>query len=241
MRKYSAKRSDSFKTRYRLFLFEMAFDGLTAEDIVQDSFNSIEEFKKFKIDETLIDAYAANYYQKGYDEIVKYKDYKSLTVNEIWNRMNFEKNNLFQLTEDSKRKYVNEKYLDFYDKLKKSYENIFEKSFPKKAFEEMISTIVCSYCGISEDEIEDLGKEGSLYNKRSETRGYTLEIDRKEANGEYTEENCCMCCYWCNNAKTDEFGVKEFEYIAKGINNIWSERLGKKINFPTDIYSEEKK
>lgn len=231
MSKYSYKMNDSFKTRYRLFLFEMAFKGFTAEKIVQDMFTSIEEFKKLKIDENLIKAYAANYYQKDYNEIVEYKDYKSLTVNEIWNSMNFEKNNLFQLTEG---KYV-------YDKLKESYKTIFEKSFTKKAFEEMISTKVCSYCGISEDEIKDLGKEGNLYNKRSETRGYTLEIDRKEANGEYTEENCCMCCYWCNNAKTDEFGVKEFEYIAKGINNVWSERLGKKINFPTDIYSEEKK
>lgn len=102
----------------------------------------------------------------------------------------------------------------------------------------MIENKVCSYCGISEDDISELGKRGELNNKRSETRGYTLEIDRKEANGEYTEKNCCMSCYWCNNAKTDEFSVVEFKDIAKGINSVWEKRLGKAIEFPTKVYSE---
>ena len=242
MGKYDDKRNDSFKTRYKLFLFEMAFKGMTpmkliAKNTIKDI---IKEFEEFKIDKNLIDAYAANYYQKNYNEEVQYKKFDSLKVDEIWNSMSFEKNNLFQLTDYRHRKNVSDKYLIFYDGLKKSYEEIFEKLFPKNVFKQMINEKNCQYCGISEDTIATLGKNGKLYNKRSETRGYSLEIDRKEANQEYTQENCCMSCYWCNNAKTDEFNVKQFKEIARGINNVWNERLDRKekIEFPQNTIYE---
>ena len=83
----------------------------------------------------------------------------------------------------------------------------------------------CAYCGVSLEQIFLLGEKGKLYNKRSDTRGYSLEIDRKNPNQEYSKDNCCVSCYWCNNAKTDEFSVKEFKEIARGINNVWNERL----------------
>ena len=236
MNKYNDKKNDSFKTRYKLFLFEMAFSGLTAQELVKKK--DINDFKNFVIDKGLIKAYAANYYQKDYDEKVEYK-YKKLTVDKIWQNMSFERNNLFQLIEYKYRKNISEEYLTFYDTLKKSYEDIFKNTFPKDKFDKMIKSKKCSYCGISEADISFLGEEGNLYNKRSETRGYTLEIDRKEANDEYTEKNCCMSCYWCNNAKTDEFSVKEFEEIARGINKVWEKRLGKKIVFPTEVYKRK--
>ncbi|HPT73200.1 MAG TPA: hypothetical protein PLE74_13070, partial [Candidatus Cloacimonadota bacterium] len=59
------------------------------------------------------------------------------------------------------------------------------------------------------------------------TRGWTLEIDRKKPNLEYEEDNCVMCCYWCNNAKTDEFDDVEFLPIGNAINQIWNGRLGR--------------
>jgi hypothetical protein len=34
-----------------------------------------------------------------------------------------------------------------------------------------------------------------------------------------------MCCYWCNNAKTDEFTPTEFKFIGQMIGNIWNTRL----------------
>ena len=89
----------------------------------------------------------------------------------------------------------------------------------------MLEKTTCSYCGISLAQIEELGKNGKLNNKRSDTRGYTLEIDRKLPNLEYSKENCCMACYWCNNAKTDEFSPREFKPIAEGIRRTWNERL----------------
>ncbi len=234
MNKYNDKRNDSFKTRYKLFLFEMAFKRMTPKDIIAKE-DIINDFEKFEIDKHIIDVYAANYYQKKYNEKVQYKDEIALTVDEIWNNMYFEENNLFNLTEYKYRKNVSEKYLTFYNDLKESYIRIFKELFSEDDFEKMIKEKECQYCGISVDNIKDLGSQGKLFNKRSETRGYTLEIDRKEANKEYTKENCCMSCYWCNNAKTDEFSVYEFKEIARGISKVWNKRLGEEIiKFPED-------
>ena len=110
------------------------------------------------------------------------------------------------------------------------FEEVFNESgatekFTKEDFDEMLAKTTYSYCGISLAQIEELGKNGKLNNKRSDTRGYTLEIDRKLPNLEYSKKNCCMACYWCNNAKTDEFSPREFKPIAEGIRRTWNERL----------------
>jgi len=34
-----------------------------------------------------------------------------------------------------------------------------------------------------------------------------------------------MSCYWCNNAKTDEFTAEEFAVIGKAIAMVWHDRL----------------
>ena len=90
-------------------------------------------------------------------------------------------------------------------------------------FVEMLIKDNCYYCGISISQINELGKKNQLYTKRY--RGYCLEIDQKNAYGNYSDSNCVASCYWCNNAKTDEFTEDEFKNIACGINISWNERL----------------
>jgi len=59
-------------------------------------------------------------------------------------------------------------------------------------------------------------------------RGRDLEIERLKPKLNYDViENLVFCCYWCNNAKTDTFTVKEFEEVGRVIKNIWKERLKK--------------
>ena len=77
---------------------------------------------------------------------------------------------------------------------------------------------------ITEDMISDLIGEKQIHKKHI-TRGWSLEIDRKKPNHEYSEENCVWCCYWCNNAKTDEFTYKEFKKIGETIKTVWNDRL----------------
>ena len=81
----------------------------------------------------------------------------------------------------------------------------------------------CHYCHITLDEINTLADKQMLFKKNE--RGYTMEIDRKEPNLEYTNENCVPSCYWCNNAKTDEFDDVEFIPIAKEIRKVFDNRL----------------
>ena len=71
--------------------------------------------------------------------------------------------------------------------------------------------------------IEELAQKGKLYKKNE--RGWNMEIDRKKPNLEYTTDNCVAACYWCNNAKTDEFDDEEFEPIGEQIGNALLKRL----------------
>jgi len=89
---------------------------------------------------------------------------------------------------------------------------------------------VCSYCGISEKQIEILDNElkdhrnktlSTEYGLTSRHRGAKLEIDQIDPKQGYIDGNMALCCYWCNNAKTDTFSLSEFKSIAKGINEAW--------------------
>lgn len=91
---------------------------------------------------------------------------------------------------------------------------------------------ICGYCGIPEKCIEDL----SIQTKRFYSRGKTMEVDKMEPNQGYTKENIILSCYWCNNAKTDEFTLHEFKNIARGINKTWSKRLSEEVPFPEFTY-----
>jgi hypothetical protein len=37
------------------------------------------------------------------------------------------------------------------------------------------------------------------------TRGFSFEVDRRNPKGKYSVGNCVLCCYFCNNDKSDVF------------------------------------
>ena len=88
----------------------------------------------------------------------------------------------------------------------------------------------CHYCGITQDEIQRLFDRKQVKTKRQETRGKVLELDRADPEQPYEMlENLRLACYWCNNAKTDEFSEEEFQPIAQAISTVWSQRLKRNI------------
>ena len=100
---------------------------------------------------------------------------------------------------------------------------VFPLSSFKKIYDPDPAKRICYYCKISDAEIKKLRSRGKIYSKVS--RGYSMEIDRLKPNLEYSEKNCVLACYWCNNAKTDEFTSSEFEdHIGPGISTIWEDR-----------------
>ncbi len=86
----------------------------------------------------------------------------------------------------------------------------------------------CEYCDITEDEIKTLLESDRLHTKRIDTRGKKLEYDRKIPELPYGQiDNVVLCCYWCNNAKTDTFTHEEFKEVGKAFTTIWRKRLAK--------------
>lgn len=98
----------------------------------------------------------------------------------------------------------------------------------------------CCYCGIDELSLKEYF-EKNQDSKRFQ-RGKSLEIERiltDKNNNFYNKENCSLACYICNNAKSDLIFYKDFEPIAKGINEFWSKKLNKNIDFPYKFYKKD--
>jgi len=94
----------------------------------------------------------------------------------------------------------------------------------------------CSYCGATQEQINEIDKKEKLKQEKSEdyqesygltsrTRGKKLEVDQIDPKRGYVEGNITLCCYWCNNAKTDTFSAQEFKEIARGINIAWNMKI----------------
>jgi hypothetical protein len=88
-----------------------------------------------------------------------------------------------------------------------------------------IDALVCPYCHLTQAEFTRLQVAGQLYTKRLRTRGTSFEADCREPYLGYKSRNVVACCYWCNNAKTDEFTAAEFAPVAAALAQVWRARL----------------
>jgi hypothetical protein len=79
--------------------------------------------------------------------------------------------------------------------------------------------LICHYCGLSEIESQKISTLGLLRSNRfpqngvisrGKSRGVWLEVDRFTPEGLYSRENCVICCYFCNNDKSDVFNGREY-------------------------------
>jgi hypothetical protein len=192
----------SFKTVFDQYLF-YRFSRGKQSDI------GIDDFKTFESKPEIIEEYVNDYWQKEYkfnQEGIWVKNIK-----EIGNDIYFWEKNI-------ENEAVAQKCMDYYK------DEIFKKRYSYLEFKDLLGKKICYYCGISEDDIELLITRHKI-NKKKLTRGWTLEIDRKKPNLDYTPDNCVRCCYWCNSAKTDEFDDVEFIPIGQAIKKIWDDRL----------------
>jgi hypothetical protein len=123
--------------------------------------------------------------------------------------------------------------------LEKKFEDIFKNELPLKDFEVIYDMDrKCHYCGISIEQIEKLIENKSILTKRLLTRGRSFEVDKIDPNGDYSKDNIALCCYWCNNAKSDEYTSEEFKTIGVKIKEIWNKRI-KEINLKYGCEIEE--
>jgi len=155
-------------------------------------------------------------------EFIYLSTVKKMTYEEISKKLGIEKNQLSKWWEECKperekiskirtlynrKKFKNIPFPEFYDWYQKQENH-------------------CHYCGVTEEEIDTLIKEGKITTKRLTTRGRKLELERRLPNLEYDRiDNLVLCCYWCNNSKTDEFTEAEFRPIGIDFGKIWKNRL----------------
>jgi hypothetical protein len=197
---YLVKANDSFTTKLNLFLFSWA--------IKQDSeIPNIENFRNFEISSDLVELYTTEYWQYEPDYPIK-----GISCDDIYKQIDKVKNEQKGLFAEFKIDYL---------------KNQFPEIFPISEFDDLLKNNECAYCQITTEEIVNLANAKQLHKKNY--RGWSLEIDRKDSNLEYKISNCVMACYWCNNAKTDEFTFDEFKEIGKEIRKVWEVRLGRNL------------
>jgi 5-methylcytosine-specific restriction endonuclease McrA len=85
--------------------------------------------------------------------------------------------------------------------------------------------LACEYCELTESDFRQLIERDLVRTKRLSTRGSTFEFDCRDPEQGYTKDNVALCCYWCNNAKTDEYSTEEFKPVALALAAIWRHRL----------------
>jgi len=197
-KKYNALIARSFNSKLDVYLFNEL--STTGEIKVVDE----QKFLKFSVSKQIADQYEDSWQR---DEIngIPAKDFDKKV--ESWYKGN----------------------LDLIKKVLTAYEIQFKFDFPISEFMEFYKEReeerVCFYCKTTEAEILKLRGSGLIKTKRN--RGKQMEIDRKNSNMEYSKDNVVLACYWCNNAKTDEFTMEEFEAVGKEIRKIWNNRLSK--------------
>jgi len=192
----------SFSTKLELYLFSQCH---TKRNI---GIFALWELMHFKITDKLVDVYLLAL-TLGDEERI---NDAGLTMNEIDVMIeSWEKENTIFRTElyEAYRLHFITDFFTFFD-----FERIYDRDPEKR---------ICHYCHINDKEIEMLDTKRQIKTKRP--RGYMMEIDRIKANHEYSNDNVVLACYWCNNAKSDEFSESEFtSHVGPGIEKVWETR-----------------
>jgi hypothetical protein len=75
---------------------------------------------------------------------------------------------------------------------------------------------VCFYCGINEKVLSELYNDPKYTCKTKRNRGAWFELDRKDSRTEkniYTKDNMVLCCYFCNNHKSDVISLEHMRHF----------------------------
>lgn len=205
-KKYKDKMNISFNENYEIFLYQLfkKCQEILAEDELLNAYKKFIHNLTEEVFISLRQEYTELFYLEGSSFIPNTK----LTVEAL--------DNFYESMKD--RKLI---------AFKNEYEKFFKERLNLEQFKTFLSSSEkCHYCGITIETIRLLMSQKLIKTKRIfNGRGKSLEIDRKNSYGWYEPTNIVPCCYWCNNAKTDEFTEEEFKTIAKGIKDVWNRRI----------------
>lgn len=95
---------------------------------------------------------------------------------------------------------------------------------------------ICHYCKLTEMESQELVMTGLLTSNRfpqkgvsgrGTSRGGWLEVDRLNPKGKYSRDNSVLCCYFCNNDKSDVFNSEDYLKFRNNRLEFLKEKLKK--------------
>jgi 5-methylcytosine-specific restriction endonuclease McrA len=144
--------------------------------------------------------------QLTYDEVAQEMGVPRVTLTEWYDTLKTERTRIAGLRTLWNKQKPSSKFSEFYDWYLENQQK-------------------CHYCGITEDQIKTLYDLRRLHTKRISTRGKRLELDRLEPHSAYRLDNLAFVCFWCLQAKSDEFSSEEFKEIGKAIKKVWQKRL----------------
>jgi len=207
IQRYNAISERSFKSKLDIYLFR----AITEKGCLNDV--TLKDFTNYNVTQKWLKLYEEAWQVKeGRFPITSKVTLKELdTIIESWLKKEIDLVNILK-----------NNYIKHFQKHQLSIEE-FKVLYPINTDDRK-----CYYCKTSENELNQL-RDKKLIRTKS-YRGDKLEIDRKEPNEEYYYDNLVLSCYWCNNAKTDEFSAGEFEIIGESIKSIWSSRNSKNNN-----------
>lgn len=155
--------------------------------------------------------------------VIAYKLFESKINADIeiykWNQKNPHKNakkynfsSYSELDNNGKSIKSKENFNDFFKDIEKQYaaqsksllQN--ELTWIKDNFFIKPNDCVCYYCGVNEKILSELYNDQKYTCKTKRNRGAWFELDRKDSSKEnniYSKENMVLCCYFCNNHKSD--------------------------------------
>lgn len=89
----------------------------------------------------------------------------------------------------------------------------------------------CCYCEVDEKALKDAFDLKIISSKKQSFSG-ELQIERKDPDGDYCDDNCEFACVICNNAKSDMISEGDFrDFFVPGIKEYWKhieEKIKKK-------------
>lgn len=93
-----------------------------------------------------------------------------------------------------------------------------------------INDCKCFYCDTSIHDIAKLIDQGKLRKRkiRYGSRGNVLEIDKN--NDSYSQENCVLACYYCNNDKSYIFEKNDYKNHFGSNRKLYFEKLLAQLN-----------
>ncbi|MGB7401238.1 MAG: hypothetical protein WA916_01570 [Arcobacter sp.] len=182
----------------------------------------------------------------NYKILNKEPEFKNKTIAEIKQRGNTIKKIIIKhlnLTESEFNEFENENQDIQYVKSRWSKDK--EKGFKTitKFYKwYIVQPKTCCYCGVPENLLKNYFSKPNLSKRK---RGKRLEIERiltHDDNNVYSESNCSLACYVCNNAKSDLITYKDFKHIALGIHNFWKTKFqDDNFTFPESFYNKNYK